>query len=255
MRRHVYAVLVLVTIWAVATAALLVYHVRQTGPVIERTPQPAGHSAAAAGLGETPLDCPSGTYPSDSGCQPLVSPTAATGRPELITHLTIPGATVTYYEITGSTGNEILEQIQEHGPGMDPDPVTTGPGVAAFSLGRSTFRITSNGDCQAPVITLRQTVVAPLLRPGPAGLSDQNVRAWNYWMQIIALHEGRHVYINWSTVRDFGPDGPDRLTCVGGKAAGKAEREALMKRNADYHAALRADCVPEAGCPLPWAGS
>jgi len=240
-RKHVVAVVLVVSIWGAGMVWLLASHRNSIPPA----------RVAAPSVGEAPLNCASGTYPTGSGCQPL-TPLAATGRPDIITQLTIPGTTVSYYDISGSTPAEIVEQVQKRGPGVDPDPVTGHAGAAAYSLSRSNYRISSTGLCGAR-IELQQAVTVPRLAPGPT-LSDADVRFWNLLMQVIALHEGRHVYITWATVRDYQPEGSNPLTCSAGKTDGAALTAAVVSRNADYHAALRADCVPEQGCLSAWPG-
>ena len=75
--------------------------------------------------------------------------------------------------------------------------------------------------------------------------------------EIAALHEGRHLYINASTVSEY--QAQIRKTASGdcGAITRLLERmsQALRDRNNAYHADLRAHCRPELGCFAEWSGT
>ena len=162
-----------------------------------------------------------------------------------------------YYDISGTSYEAIFKQVKARGPGPDNDPSAPRDTYAFASTQLEEVKFV--GDCRVSAVaylSFHQTILVPRLTPGGSGLSQQNIDAWNYQLEVAALHEGRHLFINASTVVEYQAK---MRTTLGGCSAidnlFQQMNQDLRDRNLAYHAELRANCKPELGCSPKWFGT
>ena len=156
----------------------------------------------------------------------LPAPTLATAE--------ISGATVTYYDIRGSTVAELSAAMNESGP-----VAYDGWKGAAATHWYISWEWPGYGsaDCRLDEadISYQLDVTLPRWKP-PADVSPELVAEWNDYIRALAGHEQRHV--------DFVPEGAAQAgqairaaTCETAEEAAQAAVETIRQRDRDYDAA------------------
>ena len=137
-------------------------------------------------LGQTPTPDPS--------APPAWTPQSETDA------VAVPGATVSDYEITGTTATELWASMHQLGP-RD----ASGEHAAETTWYVSwTFQPDASGTCQATGVSTRITVTFPHWTP-PVGTSPALVADWDRFVAALATHEEGHVQIVQSGVPNIAP--------------------------------------------------
>ena len=137
------------------------------------TPQPAATSTATAS-------------------SPQGAPTSSTGStPVTLALVSIPNADMQYYDIVGSTEDELRAELNAKGPvGYDGQrgDATTWWSIRWTWPGQGTFFCTLN----APTVTYQITVVFPRWN-APSNAAPPLISKWNNYEQALGEHEKGHV--------------------------------------------------------------
>ena len=186
-------------------------------PVQTLIPTHAVALTASPSLGATPV--------SSASPLPLPSP---------IGNIEIPGATVIYYDIYGSTETELRKQLDAKQPkGFDGyrgdsttswDILWTWPGYGKL-----------NCDLGAAIVTLKVTVIFPRWTP-PLNATPELVAKWTKYVKVLAFHEQHHVDLvnnNYKAVEKA----IQGATCLTADAAAKHAVRRIEQYDAEYDAA------------------
>lgn len=164
---------------------------------------PAGYTYVPSrfgcvGSGQATFSCPTGYAPFAKayGCY--------TPGPEVPLPSPIGGATMRYYDVSGSTAEEVIAQMRSIPPPCSGDvPANTlgscpaythGVGLA-FSIDSTTH--SADGSCTIRSVSIAgyQEVVAPRWTPSP-GAPAELYGSWKRWLTGVYAHESGHVQIN-----------------------------------------------------------
>ena len=200
------------------------------------TSQPGAASASATLLPAQTLNpteavrataSPSPGVPSAAGATPLPLPSP-------IGSIEIPGATLIYYDIYGSTETELRKQLDAKQPvgfdGYRGDATTnwdihwTWPGYGKL-----------NCNLDAAKVTLKVTVIFPRWTP-PLNAAPELVTKWTKYVEVVAFHEQHHVD-SVNTKYKAVETAIKGATCLTADAAAHKALDPIYKYDADYDAA------------------
>ena len=169
-------------------------------------------------------------------CQFVQSTPLALSTPTNESHnpikIKIANATIMYYEISGSTANELRQEMNKLGL-LDP-----GDGLRYDA--RTDWYISWNwpgygeSECDLSLTSVRHDikVTLPFWTP-PAETEPSLIDHWNHYMNSLALHEQGHVDIivnHYLTVRDA----IQAATCETAEQAAQEAISELRKLNEEY---------------------
>jgi hypothetical protein len=179
--------------------------------------------------------------------------------------VTIPGATVTYFNVTGSDMDEVFASIKASNipfscpPG---DQYCSQPGGFPIANTHASL-IWPNTGVARPAqsycyrtadlpVSWQVTVLFPRWSPPPTA-RNIDVAQWNWLVQIVAIHEGRHAQIDTQAFEEFMPNVLAATNCRTGIAILDQMWTTMDERNVAYHNSLVTNCEPDAGCvPSNW---
>ena len=167
-------------------------------------------------------------------CAPVAA--ATSGPVAAAETFDIPNATITYYDITGSTASELRAQLDARGPvgydGYKGDATTDwfihwnwpGYGSAACDLSAATISFDIN-------------VILPRWVP-PGSASPDLIDKWSEYVRLLALHEKGHVDYVLENSQSI-MDAIKGSTCGAADAAGTRILEQFRGHDIDYDAETR----------------
>ncbi len=195
-------------------------------PVKFQTVHPSGTQVVKLTLPtHVPLPIPSSTFTP----VPVVSATAT----RFIGQVSIEHAQIIYYDITGSSANELRASMDESGPrdssdGNKPVDAFTDWNISWNWLGYGTDKC----DLSAASVTYRIKVIMPRWE-APADASPELISKWEKYVETLALHEQEHVNIivdNYLSVKTA----IQGATCSTAEAAAQKVLDSLRELNSNY---------------------
>lgn len=137
------------------------------------------------------LCCPLTWLAEDAPILPTLSPILP--QPTATHDLSIPNATIEWYDIQGSTSAELRQQVDTYGPVDD-----NGERWEAMTYWEISWNWPGYGsaDCNLSQATVsyENTVILPRWNPPPEA-APQLIERWNAYLPALARHEQNHVEI------------------------------------------------------------
>ncbi len=159
--------------------------------------------------------------------------TSLTAMPTLTSFgsVSIPNATVVYYDISGSTEDQLRDQLNTFGPvGYDghKGDATTQWHITWQWPGRA------NGSCRLSeaVVSHQITVILPKWNPPPSA-SSKLIAKWETYLLALAEHEAGHVSLVIANLQRV-EETIKGATCETANAAGEARLSEIRKADVDY---------------------
>ena len=146
----------------------------------------------------------------------------------------IPHLTIKYYDVSGTTVQEIRDQLDKQGP-FDPDENRRGPANTTFNarwyiewVGKSPCKITSARVDYEIIVTLPRLAA-------PDQISSDVATKWDAFMKPLVMHERGHALIAAEIAQL--PNILKSATCKTANDVANHFLEELKERNLAYDAA------------------
>jgi predicted secreted Zn-dependent protease len=194
------------------------------------TPTPTEVPTAAATPIETPTPAPTASIPVPTRTPATKPPLMGVALP--VIPVAISGVTITYYSISGSTENELIDAINAGGPGACKLEDAAACFYPTFAWSYSGSVDASSGVCSVKSVTFKATYSIILPKwVSPARVSTALATWWKKVMDHIIWHETQHFIIARDTAA--------KLTS--GIAGGPCDQAGQNKITARLNAQLEAD--------------
>jgi predicted secreted Zn-dependent protease len=163
-------------------------------------------------------------------------PSAPVAVPVMVESVSIPNATVVYYDVVGSTEADLRAQLDALGPrGYDG---YKGDATTQWNISWH-WPSNSDGSCRLTetVVSCEIKVIFPRWRP-PSNVSPALAAKWARYIHALAEHEKGHVDFVVANI-PIVESAIKGATCQTANAAGEAALAVIRKHDIDYDAATQ----------------
>jgi len=163
-------------------------------------------------------------------------PSVSVAEPVTVESVSIPNATVVYYDIAGSTEADLRAQLDALGPRGDDG--YKGDATTRWNISWH-WPSNSDGSCRLAetVVSYEIKVIFPRWQP-PSNVSQALVAKWSRYILALAKHEKEHVDFVMANM-PMVENAIKGSTCQMANAAGEAALAVIRKYDIDYDAATR----------------
>lgn len=144
----------------------------------------------------------------------------------------IPNATMIYYEISGSTADELRAEMNQQGP-LDPLELVRYDARTDWHISW-TWPGYGNGDCDLSKTTVSYDIKVTVPHWEPASDADSKlIEQWNRYLNNLSLHEQGHVN---SIVKNYPrvKEAIQRATCLTAEQAAQDMLDTFQQANTAY---------------------
>lgn len=161
---------------------------------------------------------------------PVADPTppAPWSPPGQIASVSIPGASISYYDVNGSTANQLAQSLNRFSTASGDYASQTSWTVSWETQSQS------DGTCRALNVAAKITVTFPRWNPAP-GTSPVLISDWNRFIQALATHEEGHVQRVTNNIPNL-EAAINRGSCQVANAAAQGVMAQIQRQNDAYDA-------------------
>jgi len=151
----------------------------------------------------------------------------------------MPNVKVVYYDISGSTEQELIAQMELHLPGEEDGMPRAGQVEWSVQWSFTPAKVQSDGRCQPSDVKVRYQAVVTLPRwMPPAGTSPALIDRFSRFSQALAEHERGHVQILVDSLPEL-VSAIEAAGCSSASDAGSRGVAAIQQMERDYDNATR----------------